>query len=441
MQHAARWSVALGVVGAVTASTVPASANLPPTASVKERVVVAHGVVYRRIVDTAGPWIIHVVKVDTGVSATPDTVLAGNTVGSYGYVSQIGKDLGALVAINGDFGGHEGMPTHAWSGDGVLVTTGMYRGEHFGWSALGTGGKVGEAVSIWATDRTTDGKGSAVKKWNVGVPHADQIRAYTPYGASKIKPPDNACAMRLQPQGPYKWIEGKPGVYRDWLVEARWCGTHAMAVKPGTVVLASKRTGRGAQWINAVNRDDALRIRWTPGMADVLDMVGGQPALVQGGEVVATPCAAYLCQRHPRTSVGAMADGSTLLVVVDGRKATSVGMTPVTLARYMKRLGAVEALNLDGGGGSVMWIQGMGIVNEPSDGNGVERPTTNVVVILPGADPEERAIRGFTAALTSFRTAEPRFELVTGSARLRAIRLAMRDGGSTGGMLAFGRSG
>src|SRR5919109_521873 len=79
-----------------------------------------------------------------------------------------------------------------------------------------------------------------------------------------------------------------------------------------------------------------------------------------------TRCWAYLCYRHPRTAIGVDDAGRVLLVVVDGRRRTSVGMDLVQLANLMRRLGAVSALNLDGGGSSTMVVRGK-VKNRPSD--------------------------------------------------------------------------
>ncbi len=78
--------------------------------------------------------------------------------------------------------------------------------------------------------------------------------------------------------------------------------------------------------------------------------------------------------RHPRTAVGIDAAGRWLyLVVVDGRQPfVSAGMTTHELATLMVRLGCVRAINLDGGGSSVMLATGsdgtLDIVNRPSGG-------------------------------------------------------------------------
>jgi exopolysaccharide biosynthesis protein len=53
--------------------------------------------------------------------------------------------------------------------------------------------------------------------------------------------------------------------------------------------------------------------------------------------------------------------------------AASVGLTLTELAGYLRRLGAVKAVNFDGGGSSEMVVNGR-IVNDPSDGS--ERPVS-----------------------------------------------------------------
>jgi exopolysaccharide biosynthesis protein len=56
------------------------------------------------------------------------------------------------------------------------------------------------------------------------------------------------------------------------------------------------------------------------------------------------------------------------------------------MAAIMLDLGAVDALNLDGGGSSTMVIEGQ-VVNKPSDDR--ERELTNAILVLPGRDPGE----------------------------------------------------
>ncbi len=111
-----------------------------------------------------------------------------------------------------------------------------------------------------------------------------------------------------------------------------------------------------------------------PWMTDVL---GGHPDLIVDGEPVEHMRAEKLMeQRHPRTAVGLTKDRKTLLlVVVDGRQPHSVGMTGDDLVKVFQELRAWWAVNLDGGGSSAMFVEGLGVVNKPSDGR--ERPVVN----------------------------------------------------------------
>jgi len=77
---------------------------------------------------------------------------------------------------------------------------------------------------------------------------------------------------------------------------------------------------------------------------------------------------------HPRTTIGFKADGTIVLYVVDGRQPSfSIGLTDLACAQYMKSLGCVAAIRMDGGGSSTMGIRMPGdnkitTVNSPSDG-------------------------------------------------------------------------
>ena len=90
--------------------------------------------------------------------------------------------------------------------------------------------------------------------------------------------------------------------------------------------------------------------------------------------------------RHPRTVAGLDATGKKLIILlVDGRKpGVALGMNYDELAKEMIRLGCRDALNLDGGGSSVMAVRDvatgqMKMLNEPTDGH--ERAVADVLGI------------------------------------------------------------
>ncbi|MER5179516.1 phosphodiester glycosidase family protein [Streptomyces sp. NPDC002896] len=86
--------------------------------------------------------------------------------------------------------------------------------------------------------------------------------------------------------------------------------------------------------------------------------------------------------RQPRTMAGIDKRGRLLLVTVDGRQpGVSEGLTLAEAASFMRSLGAVDALNLDGGGSTAMAVGGT-LVNTTSDATG-ERPVGDTVQVLP----------------------------------------------------------
>lgn len=87
--------------------------------------------------------------------------------------------------------------------------------------------------------------------------------------------------------------------------------------------------------------------------------------------------------RQPRTMAGVDVKGRLILAVVDGRRTGgSEGFTLQEAASFMRSLGAVDALNLDGGGSTAMAVNGA-LVNHPSDATG-ERAVGGTIQVLPG---------------------------------------------------------
>ena len=139
--------------------------------------------------------------------------------------------------------------------------------------------------------------------------------------------------------------------------------------------------GANADALAHIRRGDRVAIAQTLGsrLADEARLVvGGGPLLVEKGVVNVRSREESMASdiaygRAPRTGVGVKADGTVLLMVVDGRSQYSAGMSLKEFATYLKRFGAVSAVNLDGGGSSEMVLDGK-IMNRPSDG--LERPVS-----------------------------------------------------------------
>lgn len=110
----------------------------------------------------------------------------------------------------------------------------------------------------------------------------------------------------------------------------------------------------------------------------IRDAVSFGPALVVNGK----PVASYGTSGglNPRTAIGQRADGSVLLLVIDGRQATSIGATYADLVNVMLEFGAVNAANLDGGMSSSMVYEGGEILNNCSVNGARDIPTAFVVM-------------------------------------------------------------
>ena len=77
-------------------------------------------------------------------------------------------------------------------------------------------------------------------------------------------------------------------------------------------------------------------------------IVNGEPASVKGQS----------SGLNPRTAIGQRADGAVLMLVIDGRQASSLGATYSDLIKVMLQYGAVNAINMDGGSSSLMYYKG-----------------------------------------------------------------------------------
>ena len=121
---------------------------------------------------------------------------------------------------------------------------------------------------------------------------------------------------------------------------------------------------------------------------DLQEAVGGRVTLLKEGVLV--PQASKVLE--PRTCIGVNTDGSKVyMLVVDGRNFHySNGMNYDDLAKFMKALGAYDAINLDGGGSSTFLIRNTPEFTEgrfvfrnwPTDNGGEERPVANGLLII-----------------------------------------------------------
>lgn len=116
------------------------------------------------------------------------------------------------------------------------------------------------------------------------------------------------------------------------------------------------------------------------------DIVGGVPQLIKNSKINITweqekSTKSFVETRHPRTAVAKLKDGKFLMITVDGRSESSGGIGLQDLAEFLLSIGATDAMNLDGGGSTTMFVDGK-VVNKPSDKEGERKVSDAILVTL-----------------------------------------------------------
>jgi len=111
-------------------------------------------------------------------------------------------------------------------------------------------------------------------------------------------------------------------------------------------------------------------------------MVAG-PMLLLNGKELLLENSSFVKKRHPRSCLCETSDNSILFIAIDGRSESASGMSLGETQQLLLRLNCRNAINLDGGGSTTLWVNDgveKRIVNHPSDTAG-ERPVANALLI------------------------------------------------------------
>lgn len=130
-------------------------------------------------------------------------------------------------------------------------------------------------------------------------------------------------------------------------------------------------------------RGDTLDIKWDEKLAYKNVMVTG-PLLLWRGENAPLSKIPFNDNRHPRTCACLTKKNDLILMTVDGRTAESQGVSLAELIILMRWLKCRDAINLDGGGSTTLYIDGKGVVNMPCDNKKFdhegERKVSNILI-------------------------------------------------------------
>ncbi|MFJ7265152.1 phosphodiester glycosidase family protein [Streptomyces sp. NPDC099050] len=285
-----------------------------------------------------------------------------------------------VAAVNGDFFDIRG--TGAPLGPGIGAGRLLHAASAGAGWAVGFGADGPGRVLRLALDGSVTLPGALVRPlagFNTARPPAEGFAAYTtdwpadglPATGPAVELRDGRVrAVRAAVRGPARRERPAPGT--TLLVAAGAAAPELAALRPGDAVAVTARpvaAGGGPLPASAVGGREAL-------------VVAGVPQNHDGAPNNAAA---------PRTAVGFSRDGRRArLVTVDGRQRDSGGLTLTALGRLMHRLGAHDALNLDGGGSSTLLAALAGqaaltVENSPSDGR--QRAVPNgLVLTAPAGD-------------------------------------------------------
>lgn len=288
--------------------------------------------------------------------------LAGDTIMRRSTVSRVARQHEACAAINGGFFSASGPPLGLLVIDGEWIKAPLYGRAVFG---VDREGRCAIRRVDFAGRVDFEGLGSLpLEGLNQGHTDPDGVVAYTPRWGTVV----------AGVQGLTRLVVGPDGVVAQVLRNGE-----AAVIPAGGFVLSGH--GRRAKTLGTINAGTKARLSLdtSPSWPGLYQALGGGPLLVQAGRVNVTAAQERFRPdvtngSRPRSALGLTEQGELILLAVE-----SPGLTLQELASVMVKLGAREAMNLDGGGSTALVVQGR-LLNRPGDG--CERAVSNALLVL-----------------------------------------------------------
>lgn len=276
--------------------------------------------------------------------------IASNTLASRKKISSIAEREKAVVSINGGyFKPQNGIPLGT-----LMINKEMYTGPIYDRVAMGISKDGYEMARVQLKARVVTNIGG-FKIDNINQPRMLSTHAivYTPLWCE------------VTPSTPKYGIQ----VVIDNGKLTKVSSVSTSIPKNGFVIVGPEKTL--TPLLSA--KRFKLKVETTPNWKNVEHMISGGPYLVKNGEVYVDMTAQKLSAiggRNPRTAIGFTKDNHLIMLTADGREGASIGLTLMELASLMKELDCVYAMNLDGGGSTVMYVNGE-VVNKPAIKGGI----------------------------------------------------------------------
>lgn len=278
--------------------------------------------------------------------------------------SRIASRHKALVAVNGGFFSYDGAAVGAVLVDGEWIRLPWKARTAIAFDEAGRA-RIGN-LQVQAKAAFSGGMTIPVRDLN-GWPDVGKVSVLTPRFGTYYKLRSGEMAVEV----------------KDGIVVSK-PGSGGVQVHAGGWTLVA--SGGARPYLDKVARGEGATLSvQAPGWESYVTALGGGPRLLKNGQVQVTALREAFrtdvrIGRGPRTAIGIDREGRYIILVADGRRPYySIGMTLTELAYTMQSLGAVEALNLDGGGSTAMAVKNH-VVNRPSDGS--ERSVSNALLVM-----------------------------------------------------------
>jgi hypothetical protein len=310
-----------------------------------------------------------------------DTIYGGLTIDQIlAHAESLG--LNVIAAVNSDFYSMQnGVPL------GLVVENGVYKSSPSGRNAVAVldTGEIHIARSPSVSMTLTNlggGENYEVMGQSVTVDHFNKYRTDTgglyifssAFSTVSTRTPTGGCFVR------FEILEGTPKLHGTMLLEVA-----EITEAPGDfpigdeyLVLSASSISSRAGELSKFSLGDRVLLETVCSderLATAQWASGGGDILIENGAITdQTQWDKDILAAHPRTAFGIKADGTIVTYVMDGRNnSVSSGLKLKDLADELLAQGCIDAINLDGGGSSVMSIRvpttGMQkVINAPSDG-------------------------------------------------------------------------
>lgn len=256
--------------------------------------------------------------------------------------------------------------------------------------------------------------GKSVQADNVNYPREDgQIVIYNSFYGSTTRTDDSGTEISLEPEDGERWAFNRP-------IRFRVSGYHQsgdnIIPADGAVVSAAKNI----MALDALRPGDTITITINLSLpsydgikpANISEIIGGDVRVLNNGKVTMAGDRDALrfinapAARYQRSLIGFSRDGDKLVFCCVDNGIGGGGVSYYDAGDLMRELGCHNALDLDGGGSTLMYLRAAGIVNHLRDGaeravgNGiyavVEAPEDNEIYSIRFADHAPRLQKGET---------------------------------------------